>query len=78
MYVEITLGISTTRNEEIGNWKREIRKWVEMGNGAHRNGNKNALFLIKESWLSQLELVSEEVMTVLLEYYIHSGDEFVN
>jgi len=37
--------IGKTRSRKIGNGKREMRKWVETGNGAHRNGN--TIFLIK-------------------------------
>jgi len=49
----------------MGNKKGENGwKWkmVHTEMGAH------ALFLIEERWLSQLESVSEEVVTALLEY----------
>jgi len=46
-----------TRNEEMGgNVKWCTRKW------------KRTLFLIEDRWLSQLESMSEEVVTALLEY----------
>ena len=57
------MGIGKTRNGEIGNGKREMRKWVKTGNGAHRNGN--TIFLIKGGEVT--ESVSE-VVTALLEY----------
>ena len=37
--------IGKTRNAEIGNGKQKMRKWVETGNGAYRNGN--TIFLVK-------------------------------
>ena len=48
--------------EELGSWQREMRKWVETGNGAHRNGNT----LLKSKIGDRS--VSEKVVTALLKY----------